>query len=192
MKKKWVLMSAALFIAALTLGCSPDQSGSDPSAGSSSASLPGPAARDSVIIAQTVEPSSLDPHNCYELMAIRVYMNMFDSLIRADADGQLHPALAESWKISGDGLTYTFKLRRDVKFQNGDPFTAADVKYSFERAMASPFCQEATEPMDSVEVIDDHTVAVNLKFAYSPQLNFFSTTYLAIVNKKVVEERGRD
>jgi peptide/nickel transport system substrate-binding protein len=184
---KKILAAAVLFIAALSLGCSSDQGSSSTSASSSATAV-----RDDIIIAQTVEPSSLDPHNCYELMAMRVYMNMFDALIRADADGKLHPALAESWKISDNGLIYTFKLRRDVKFQNGDPFTATDVKYSFERAMASPFCLEAAEPLESVEIIDDHTVAVKLKYAYSPQLNFFSTTYLAIVNQKVVAERGAD
>jgi peptide/nickel transport system substrate-binding protein len=144
------------------------------------------------VIAQTVEPSSLDPHNCYELTAMRVYMNIFDALIRADAQGQLHPSLAESWEISPDGLAYTFKLRQGVQFHNGDPFTASDVKYSFDRAMASAYCLEATEPMDSVEVLDDYTVQVNMKYSYPPQLNFFSTTYLTVVNKNIVEERGAD
>ncbi len=172
MKKLWALILAIPFLVAI--------------------SSPALAAKDNLTIAQTVEPSSLDPHNCYELMAIRIYMNMFDSLIRADADGQLHPSLAEKWEISDDGLTYTFQLRQGVKFQNGDPFTAADVKYSFERAMASPYCEEAAAPLAGVDVIDDYTVAVKLKYPYPPQLNFFSTTYLAIVNKKVVDERGQD
>jgi peptide/nickel transport system substrate-binding protein len=185
------VLAACLLAAILITGCTPAPSGS---AGSSAPSggAAAPAGRSDVIIAQTVEPSSLDPHNCYELTAMRVYMNMFDALIRADADGQLHPSLAESWTISDDGKTYTFNLRQDVKFHNGDPFGAADVKYSFERAMASPYCLEATEPMESVEVVDDYTVAVKLRFSYPPQLNFFSTTYLSVINKNVVEARGGD
>lgn len=152
----------------------------------------GDAARTDIIIAQAGEPSSMDPHNCYELTAMRIYMNMFDALIRADANGQLHPSLAESWAISEDGLEYSFKLREDVQFHNGDPFTSADVVYSFERAMASPYCIEATEPMESVAAVDDYNVVVKLKYPYAPQIGFFSTTYLTIVNKNVVEERGDD
>lgn len=149
-------------------------------------------ARDDIILAQAGEPPSMDPHNCYDSLAMRIYMHSFERLLKSDESGQLHPQLAESYEISEDGLVYTFKLRKDVKFQNGDPFTAKDVKYSFDRACASAFCAEAAAPIQSTETVDDYTVKVTLKYPYEAQLPFFATTYLSIVNQKVVEEKGND
>ena len=68
-----------------------------------------------------------------------VPMNVFDRLVEIEVDGQgnskIVPSLAKDWDISGDGLEYTFHLRDDVKFQNGNDFTAEDVLYTFERLL---------------------------------------------------------
>lgn len=146
--------------------------------------------RTDVVIAQTADPSSLDPHYCYELTGMRIYRNMFESLLKSNADGTLSPCLAESYEISEGGMVYTFKLRQDVTFQNGDPMTAADVKYSYDRACGSAYCAEAAEPIDHTDIIDNYTVAVTMKYPYAAQLPFFATTYLAIVNQKVVDALG--
>lgn len=148
--------------------------------------------REDIIIAQAGEAPSMDPHNCYDSLAMRIYMHIFEGLLRSNEEGQLEPALAESYEISDDGLVYTFKLRQDVKFQNGDPFTAKDVKYSFDRACASSFCAEAAAPIASTEIEDDYTVKVVLRYPYEAQLPFFATTYLSIVNENVVNEKGDD
>ena len=60
-------------------------------------------------------------------------MLMHDALVKPMPDGQMSPCLATQWRESEDGLTYDFALRQGVKFHNGDPFTAEDVKFSFER-----------------------------------------------------------
>lgn len=185
MRKLLSIVLAISLMATALVGCGGSPDTGKPDAGNTQA-------REDIIIAQSGEPASLDPHNCYELTAMRIYMNMFDGLLKADTDGKLHPALAKEWSISEDGLVYTFKLREDVQFHNGEAFSAKDVKYSFERAMASAYCLEATEPMDKVEIVDDYTIKVTLKYPYGPQINFFATTYLTIVNEKAVTEKGAD
>lgn len=184
MKKRIVQAFAIMMSLSLSLaGC-----GGKPANGGTS-DTPG-GVRNDIILAQAGEPPSLDPHNCYDSLAMRIYMHMFEGLLKADEDGGLHPQLAESYEISDDGLVYTFHLRKDVKFQNGDPFTAKDVKYSFDRACASSFCAEAAAPIASTEIADDYTVNVTLKYPYEAQLPFFATTYLSIINENVVNEKG--
>jgi len=63
-----------------------------------------------------------------------VYANIFEGLTRFAADGSIVPGLAESWDISEDGLTYTFALRKGVKYHDGSAFDASDVVFSFTRA----------------------------------------------------------
>lgn len=187
MKKRSFRVAAAFLGLAIALsGC-----GGTGAADQGAAQSQG-APRSDIILAQAGEPPALDPHNCYDSLAMRIYMHMFEGLLKSDEDGKLHPQLAESYEISDDGLTYTFHLRKDVKFQNGDPFTANDVKFSFDRACASSFCAEAAAPIDSTKVVDDYTVDVILKYPYEAQLPFFATTYLSIINEKVVSEKGAD
>jgi len=183
MRKK-MLKSLSLTLALLLLltACGEKSASEPPSSGP----------REDIVIAQAGEAPSMDPHNCYDSLAMRIYMHIFESLLRSDEEGRLQPALAESYEISDDGLVYTFKLRQDVTFQNGDPFTAKDVKYSFDRACASSFCAEAAAPIASTEIVDDYTVNVTLKYPYEAQLPFFATTYLSIINENVVNEKGDD
>ena len=60
------------------------------------------------------------------------YAQVYDTLLVQELDGSIGPSLAEDWEISDDGLTYTFYLRKDVKWQDGEPFTAEDVKFTFD------------------------------------------------------------
>ncbi len=130
-------------------------------------SLPAEAARTDLTIGVQLEPPHLDP-TAGAAAAIDevVYANLFEGLTRIDRNGEVKPALAESWTISADGLTYTFKLHEGVTFQDGTPMTAEDVKFSLERAMAedSTNAQKALfEPIEKVEVTDPATVVVTLK-----------------------------
>ena len=86
------------------------------------------------------------------------------------------PSLAERWEISPDGKTYTFHLRKGVKFHDGKPFTAKDVKYSLEyfadpqKSALAPL----VEMMQKVEMIDDHTVKAYLKYPHYPFILYLS------------------
>ena len=95
-------------------------------------------------------------------------MQIHDALYMVNDQYELEPVLAESYEASADGKTYTFKLRQGVKFHNGDDFTSADVKYTFDwiKDPANASTRAATmELVESVETPDDYTVVVNLTAA---------------------------
>ncbi|MDZ7602281.1 MAG: ABC transporter substrate-binding protein [Hoeflea sp.] len=127
---------------------------------------PALAAKTSASIGMQLEPPNLDPTGgAAAAIDEVVYANVFEGLTRFGADGEILPALAESWEISEDGLTYTFKLRTGVTFHDGSAFDAEDVKFSLDRARAddSTNAQKALfADIASVEVVDPATVKVTL------------------------------
>ncbi len=120
--------------------------------------------KDAVALAMTLEPPGLDPTaGAASAIAEIVHYNIFETLTKINSDGVVTPLLAESWEVSPDLKTYTFKLRRGVKFQNGEPFNAAAVKFSFERAAGEKSTNKDKRTfasMESVAAVDDHTVVV--------------------------------
>ena len=123
-------------------------------------------AQDSITIAMQLEPPNLDPTGgAAEAIDSVVYLNIFQGLTRFTSDGSVVPNLAESWEISGDGLTYTFHLHDGVTFHDGTAMDAGDVKFSLDRARAADstnaqkglFAQIA-----DVAVVDPLTVQVTL------------------------------
>ncbi len=125
------------------------------------------AARTDLILGVRLEPPHLDP-TAGAAAAIDevVYANIFEGLTRIDENGAVKPALAESWTISEDGKTYTFKLHAGVKFHDGTDFNADDVVFTLDRARGekSVNAQKALfEPIESVTAIDPLTVEVKLK-----------------------------
>lgn len=97
---------------------------------------------------------------------IHVHNNMYEQLVRYDTETEtVTPLLAESYSFSDDGLTWTFKLREGVKFQNGDDLTADDVKYSIERTMAlEAGASYIWYPVEEINVVDPLTVEFKLVF----------------------------
>ena len=98
-----------------------------------------------------------------------------NALLRVGPDSHYVGDLATSWTVSGDGLTYTFMLREDVKFSDGSDFTAEDVVFTYNQVKENPAANEYVDlsRLESVEATDDHHVVFHLKEAYSP---FFDTT----------------
>src|SRR5450759_3459237 len=94
--------------------------------------------KDSVVMGMTLEPPGLDPTAgaAAAIGEVTLY-NVYETLTKVKEDGSVGPLLAESWEIAPDLKTYTFKLRKGVKFQNGEPFNAEAVKFSYERAAAA-------------------------------------------------------
>jgi peptide/nickel transport system substrate-binding protein len=94
-----------------------------------------------------------------------LYSNVFEGLTRFTESGEIVPGLAESWEISEDGLTYTFRLREDVTFHDGTAMDASDVKFTLDRARAEDSTNAQKQlfaSIESVEVVDPRTVQVNL------------------------------
>ncbi|HBY97504.1 MAG TPA: hypothetical protein DEP84_26780 [Chloroflexi bacterium] len=128
-----------------------------------------------VVVAETIEPETFDPIMSSGLdWHAQVWSTVLETLAWTDPSGNVHPRLAESWEVSDDGLTYTFTLRPDVKFHNGEPLQADDVVYSFERGQTQgiPMVQQRYQNIVGVEAPDDQTVVVTLA---QPD-NFFLNT----------------
>src|SRR5437764_8388030 len=93
-----------------------------------------PATAEKVLrIANMGEPESLDPHKTSTTGESRILRQLFEGLVVHDPKANVAPGVAESWTVSEDGLTYTFKLRSNAKWSNGDPVTANDFVFSFRR-----------------------------------------------------------
>jgi peptide/nickel transport system substrate-binding protein len=130
-------------------------------------------AKDTLALGMQLEPPVLDPTGG-AAAAIReiVYANLFESLTRINEKGDVVPGLAESWTVSPDGKTYTFKLRQGVKFHDGAPFDCSVVKFSYDRAVA-PDSTNAQKPLfadiAATACPDPATAVVTLK---RPSANF--------------------
>ncbi|MBI3953254.1 MAG: hypothetical protein HY330_01950 [Chloroflexi bacterium] len=99
----------------------------------------------------------LDPRQYLESSFFFDAYSIYDGLIEMARDGSLRPSLATEWRVRDDSLTWDFKLRRGVKFHNGDPFTAADVKYTFETYQGLG-ASELKATVDRIDTPDEATV----------------------------------
>lgn len=136
-------------------------------AGAQAPAATGAQAKNTLTLGMVLEPPHLDP-TAGAASAIReiTYANLFEGLVRIDASGRVQPALAESWSVTPDGLTYTFKLRTGVIFHDGSPFDCSNVAFSFGRATApdSVNAQKALfEPIVETDCPDPATAVVTLK-----------------------------
>ncbi|VTU28873.1 Dipeptide-binding protein [Variovorax sp. SRS16] len=146
--------------------------------------------KDSIVIGMALEPPGLDPTaGAASAIAEIVQYNILETLTKINADGKVTPLLAESWEVSPDLRTYTFKLRRGVKFQNGEPFNAQTVKFSFDRAGGdkSTNKDKRTFANMSTQVVDDNTVVVINK-EIDPDLLFLLGQATAVI----VEPKSAD
>ena len=162
--------------------------------------------KDTVVMAKQIDDIiSLDPAEAFEFSGIEVNANVYDRLVAFDLKdvSKLYGSLAEGWQVSADGMTFTFRLKPNLKFHSGNPITAADVAYSFERVVAlnkSPgfiltqFGLSKDNIAEKVKVIDDRTVAITLNKAYAPTffLNCMTAGVAAVVDSKVVKEHVKD
>jgi peptide/nickel transport system substrate-binding protein len=141
------------------------------------------------------DPDTLDPHTTGLAATSRILIHILDPLVwRNPADGQFYPGLAERWEVSPDGLTYTFYLRKDVVFHNGEPFTANAVKFTYDH-IADPATKSVNRafigPYGHTEVVDDYTAKVVLTEPFSPFLTYSSVTVVARpVSPKAYQELG--
>lgn len=122
---------------------------------------------------------SLDPYSYGDSFTINVLNHVYEGLVRYNKDLKIEPALATSWEILDDQITWRFKLRDDVTFHNGNPFTAADVVASLTRVSdeTSPLKGNLPAYVSSVAV-DDHTVDITLNGTYPLLLNDLTNIHI--------------
>jgi peptide/nickel transport system substrate-binding protein len=143
----------------------------------------------------SLAPTWFDPAETAGIITPFMFLYaMHDALVKSMPGQPLAPSLAESWTISPDNLTYEFVLRKGVKFHNGDPLTADDVKFSYERyrgAGAGPFKARTA----AVEVVDAHRIRFRFKQPWPDFMTFYGTPATGagwIVPRKYVEKVGDD
>lgn len=171
MKNKWMKIGLVTVMTSLSLGASLAE------------------AAGVLTIGRREDSTTFDPIKTAQNVDNWVFSNVFDVLIRVDKTGtKLEPGLAESWTISDDGLTYTFKLR-DAKFSDGSPITAEDAAFSLLRIRDNEgsLWSDSYKVVDTAEAADDRTLVVKLKTQSAPFLSALALPNVSILSKKAVE-----
>ena len=137
-------------------------------------------------------PNTIEPATGDSRIASNVAWSVFDSLVWLNDEGELVPALAESWTVSEDGTEYTFELREGVTFHNGDTFDADDVVFTWKRGQGSSITyREDFLAVQEVEKIDDYTVKFHLEQPNS-MLLLQINEHWGILSKEYHEEVGEE
>ncbi|TFC36427.1 ABC transporter substrate-binding protein [Cryobacterium sp. TMT2-14] len=148
----------------------------------------------------TLSGGKMDIHSSAFQATALVMRNSFDSLVYQKADGSFVPWLATSWQISDDGLQYTFDLRDDVTFHDGEPFNAEAVKANFEHVVAPETASADAASLigyaetggfyAGTEVVDEYTVRVDFSQPYAPFLQAVSTAKLGFYSPAALRENA--
>ncbi|HEY8497609.1 MAG TPA: ABC transporter substrate-binding protein [Limnochordales bacterium] len=161
------------------------------------------AAPRTIVVGLQAEPTALDPHQISDYNSSRATMGMFDSLLRfKDGSTELEPGLAESWTVSADGLVYTLRLRRGVRFHDGTPFDADAVVFNILRQIdpSHPYHDTGTFPyaeftfgkVKKVERVDAYTVRITLSQRYAPFLANLAMHSAAMVSPAAIRKYGKE
>ncbi len=188
MRKKWFWFLAVLVVMSLALGAcakATPTAAPQPEKTEAAAATEAPAATEepaateapskpsvTIIIGTTDKVTDLDPANAYDFHTWEIFHNTMDTLLHyKPGTTDLEPGLAESYDVSDDGLTYTFHLRKGLKFNDGTDFNAQAVKWSIDRVFKIQGDPNwlVTSFVDHVEVVDDYTV----KFVLKKPVNYF-------------------
>ena len=140
----------------------------------------------------TLSPMWFDPGEFAGLTPFWVLYAIHDAVVKPMPGNLMTPSLAESWTVSADQRVYEFKLREGLKFHNGDPFTAEDVRFSFHRAKGSKVLHDKVR---EVAVVDPHRVRFHLHDPWPDFMTFYGTLVSGaswVVPKKYIERVGDD
>ena len=191
MMKRFLVVFAALLVLVLAAACAPVASPAMEEATGADSMMGG-----TLRIALPSDVTSLDLHKTSRGDDALVVGQWFNAtLVTQNADGEYIPYLAESWEFSDDGLMWTFHLRDDVMFHNGDPVTAHDFVWTYERALdpdlASPGTGRRLNGM-TFEAPDDYTLVFNFPAPAISLLQFVNWGYMAPMSQRAVEELGAE
>src|SRR5438128_11264512 len=187
MRQRLSAIGAAVLTLVIVLGaCAP----AGPAAQSGGAQ---PKRGGTLILARQGEVTNLDPQKVPAFTSQRVFELVYSRLTSLTADLAVQPDLAESWTVSGDGKTYTFKLR-PAKFHSGDPLTSADVKFTFDRILTvdGSVAKSLFADIDHVDTPDAQTVIFVLKQPNVTILPYMASPNASIVSQKVAGANGND
>ena len=149
--------------------------------------------KDTLVVGVASDPSLLDTGVSSDNFDWRQTYPAYDRLVKyrvVDGLGstEVEPMAAESWSVSADGLTWTFKIRRGITFTDGAPLDAAAVKFSFDRVLKVGMGPAGNlECLESVQVIDPYTVSFTLRYPFAPFLQILAANGCSIVNPAVMK-----
>lgn len=188
-----LVLAASVFTACSTPGSvqpastpAPATAGDQPSKATEVPPAAEKPAKDTLIVAMPDSPIYMDPQVNATTATFRVTTNMFDRLVQLNGNMELTPKLAEKWEVLDDKTT-VFHLRQGVKFHNGEEMTSEDVKYSLERAIASPGVQYNYLIIDKIEAVDKYTVKITTKAPFNSLLYRLTLDAASIISKKAGE-----
>lgn len=167
-----LLLATTLLLLFVVVGCSNTENG----AGSSNTSSSGSSQAKSITMSWPRDIGTMNPHT-YNPSQLFAQSMLYEPLVSYQENGKLEPALAESWTISDDGKTYTFKLRQGVKFSDGTDFNAGIVKKNFDAVMKHKDTHSwlgVVKVIDKTEAVDEHTFRLTLTEPYYPVLQDLS------------------
>jgi peptide/nickel transport system substrate-binding protein len=176
-----LLAAGCLSVGAL-VGCAP--------AGSQQQGSSDDDAATTLIVARTADVDKLDPHLATDFQTVQTLGLVYSRLVTTDADGKIAPDLASEWTVSEDGKQVTFTLRRGVKWHDGSPFTAADVKATLERILDEKTAAVARSNLTmitGVESPDDQTVQLTLSAPSTALLYSLASTNASVVQASAIE-----
>jgi peptide/nickel transport system substrate-binding protein len=149
----------------------------------------------SLTFAGGTEILTLDPQFTTHAHTANVTMHIHETLVKYDMDMNLIPSLAESWAVSENGLIWTFRLRRGIRFHDGTAFNAEAVKYSFDRLLdfsnGSPR-RDALSMVKETKVVSPYAIEFILRKPFAPFLNQLTVYNLAILSPKAAKKWGRE
>jgi peptide/nickel transport system substrate-binding protein len=205
MEKKASLLSIFLVLLLLLAACG----GNNSNAGNANKNGE-PKSGGQLIYARGSDSISLDPINVTDGESIRVTQNMFETLFQYDVNLELQPKLAESYRVSDDGLTWTLSLKQGVKFQDGTDFNADAVVFNFERWMDPenpyhtggdftyyPFLYggfkgDPNHKIEYVKAVDENTVEIKLTEKIAPFISYLAIPMFGISSPDAIKKYGED
>lgn len=193
-RRLFLLVALVVLVTGALTGCAPTAATTATEAATEVPAVT-PKVGGTVVIGVTEEPDTLDEQQSQFSVTDMVVSMMGAALVSKDVDGNYVPYSAKSWETSEDGLTWTFHLREDMKFHNGDPVTAKDWLYTFTRMrdpeIISPVSAGMVTAVDTFAAPDDYTLVMTLKEPFYPLLaNLTSAGYLGVISQRAVEELG--
>lgn len=208
MKKSWALvLTLVLSFVLILAGCSGGGNGSSNEPAASDSGAETASSGGTLIVGRGGDSAALDPAIVTDGESLKIAQQVFDPLLAyKTGTTEVEPALAESWEISDDALTYTFKLRQGVKFHDGTDFNAAAVVFNFDRwsdpkskykfegdsfdYYDSMFGPEDARVIKSVTAKDDYTVEFQLNNPQAPFLQNLAMPAFSIASPAAVEKEG--
>jgi len=146
-----------------------------------------------MVIGFGTDPESLDPNKMSSSPAAMVLTHIADTLLTLTEDLQVGPSLAERWAVAEDARSVTLYLRRGVVFHDGAPFNAEAVKVNLERFRRAMFAWLIFPRVQTIEVLDEYTVRLNLDMPFAPIIAHLTHEFIAMISpKQIAALEGRD